>query len=449
MAGDISRRDLLLTAQAGAPVAFSILSPQTIRGAGKDKVTAGLVGCGGRGTAAVVEMAAASDNVELTAMADVFEDKLEGSLRRLREGEAGLNRYVGSTIIQDGKPHQLTEEEIRRKLQAAIKVAPDRHFVGQNAFERLLQTDVDVVLLITPPGHRPKHFEAAVEAKKHIFVEKPIGTDPVGVRRFMDAARRSKELGLTVVSGTETRYTQRFMQTVEKIHSGAIGEIVAAYAYYLSTPVFHAKERNPNWGDVEWQHRNWYSFVWICGDQLVEQAVHQVDLLNWVMQAHPVRAIGSGGRAWRREDNPLHGNIYDNMANEFIYPNGVKMTSLIRQFPPHKQVLNQTGVEVVGTKGRSNCADMAGAGANRGGGLEEQALLVNSIRGTGPYVNNAMAVAESTMTAVMGREAAYSGQVVTWDDVMRSPLDLYPKDLSPGARLPVAPVAVPGEYRFL
>ena len=448
MSMNMSRRNLL-RGSATAAAAFSTVKPHLVRGAGKEKIRAGLVGCGGRGTAAVAELAAANDNVELIAMADVFEDKLEGSLRRLREGRVRTNRYAGKTIIRDGKPHKLTEEEIVRKVQETVKVAPDHRFVGQDAFKRLLETDVDVVMLITPPGHRPLHFEAAIDAKKHVFIEKPIGTDPVGVRRVMDAARRSRELGLTVAAGTEIRYTERYQQTIEQIHSGAIGDIVSTYAYWLGGPVFHVKERKPKWDEVEWQHRNWYSFVWICGDQLVEQHVHRIDLVNWAMQAHPVKAIGSGGRAWRRDDNPLHGNIYDHMSVEFTYANGVKLTSMIRHYPRLDHIGTQHGVDIIGTKGRSDGGDMARPGSDRGGGLEEQALVINSIRGDGPYINNAMTVAESTMTCVMGREAAYSGQTITWDEVMLSKLDLYPKDLSPGAALPVRQPAVPGEYRFV
>ncbi|MCP5110742.1 MAG: Gfo/Idh/MocA family oxidoreductase [bacterium] len=445
MSEKISRRSLL----GAAPVAFSVLKPQQVRGVGKEKVKAGLVGCGGRGTAAIVEMAAANDNVELIAMADAFEDKLEGSLRSLRDAKLPrIKRYVGQTITKDGKPHKLTEPEIVEKLKKTIKVAPDHHFVGQDAFKRLLATDVDVVLLITPPGHRPLHFEAAVEAKKHVFIEKPIGTDPVGVRRVMAAARRADALGLTIVAGTETRYTARRIETIEKIHAGAIGDIVSLSSYWLGTPVFHVQERKPGWSEVDWQHRNWYSFVWICGDQLVEQHVHRIDLLNWAMQAHPVKAIGSGGRAWRRDDNPLHGNIYDHMSVEFTYPNGVKMASLIRHYPRMDHMGMQHGVDIIGTKGRSDGEDLATSGSDRGGGLEEQALLVNSVRGDIPRINNAMAVAESTLTCVMGREAAYSGQTITWDQVMKSELDLYPKDLSPGADIPIRPPAVPGEYRF-
>jgi len=408
---------------AAAPL---IVRPQLVRGAGKEKVRAGLVGCGGRGTAAIVELMAANENVELVAMADVFEDKLETSLRGLREGKTRVNNYVGGTILRDGKPHKLTKEEIVERLINGVKVAPDHRFVGQDAYRKLLQTEIDVVLLITPPGHRPPHFEAAVEARKHVFIEKPVATDPVGTRRVMDAARRSRELKLTVLAGTESRYSYQTKETVERIHAGAIGDIVSLYSYYMSAPVFHVQKREPHWSEVDWQHRNWYSFVWICGDQLVEQAVHQVDLLNWVMRSHPVKAIGTGGRAWRRDGNPLHGNIYDHMTVEFTYPNGVKMLSVIRHYPRLEHVATQIGSEVMGTKGRSNTRDLATSSDGLVAGLAEQTLLINSIRGDGPYFNNAMDVAESTMSCVMGREAAYSGQVVTWEDALNSDLSIVP-----------------------
>ncbi|MCU0248315.1 MAG: Gfo/Idh/MocA family oxidoreductase, partial [Bryobacter sp.] len=305
------------------------------------------------------------------------------------------------------------------------------------------------VLLITPPGHRPLHFEAAVDAKKHIFIEKPIATDPVGVRRVMEAARRARDAKLTVLAGTESRYSYQIKETVEQIHSGAIGDVLSMRAYYLSSPVFHAKQREPHWSEVDWQHRNWYSFIWICGDQLVEQVVHQIDLLNWVMKGPPVKAVGIGGRAWRRADNPLHGNIWDNMNVEFTYANGVKLTAVMRHYPRAEHIYSEVSSEIIGSKGRSNCRDRATSADGLSGGLAEQTLLIGSIRGDGPYFNTALDVCESTLACIMGREAAYSGQLVTWDQVMRSNQDLYPKDLSANATLPPAPIPVPGEYRFI
>lgn len=449
MPDSISRRSLLRASSVGAPAAFTFVKPHLVRGAGKEKLTVGLVGCGGRGTAAVFEMMAATENVELTAMADVFEDKLESSLRRFREDRARLKRYVGRTVMRDGKQHQLTMEDMEKQMASNIKVAPDRHFVGQDAFQKLLATDIDAVLLITPPGHRPLHFEAAIEANKHVFLEKPIATDPVGVRRVMAAGRKARERGLTVVSGTEIRYTPKNIETVERIQAGAIGDVVATYAYWYGNAIFHASERKPGWSELDWQHRNWYSFVWICGDQLVEQQVHRIDMLDWVMQAHPVKAIGNGGRAWRQDDNPVHGDVFDIMDVEFTYPNGVKLTSMSRHYPRHDHLPRWSGAEIVGARGRSDGSDMARTEADPIGGMEEQSRLANSIRGDGPYINNTMAVAESTMVCIMGREAAYSGQEITWDQVMQSQLDLYPKDLSPGAEIPVPRPRVPGVYRFV
>jgi len=449
VSNDISRRSLLKASYMAAPAAFHIVKPHLVRGAGKEKLKVGLVGCGGRGTSAVFELMASSDNVELTAMADVFEDKLEGSLNRLRNDRNQLKRFAGQTVLRDGKPHTVTVEDLEKKLQANIKVAPDRHFVGQDAFKKLLATDIDAVLLVTPPGHRPLHFEAAIEAKKHVFLEKPVATDPVGARRVIAAGRKARELGLTVVSGTEMRYTPQYIETVERIHSGAIGDITAAYAYWYGTAIFHASERKTGWSEIDWQHRNWYSFIWICGDQLVEQQVHRIDLVDWIMQSHPIKAIGNGGRAWRRDDNPVHGDVFDIMDVEFTYPNGVKLVSMSRHYPEYKHLPSRNGAEVVGAKGRSNGQDMARTKTNTIGGMEEQSRLVNSIRGDGPYINNTLEVAESTMVCIMGREAAYSGQEITWDQVMKSQLDLYPKDLGPGVEIPVPKRPIPGEYRFL
>ncbi len=450
MRDELTRRSLLRASPVAAPAAFSIVKPRLVRGAGKEKLQAGLVGCGGRGTRAIFEMMAATENVELTAMADVFEDKLEGSLRRLREADTReLKLLAGQTVVRDGKPHRLTVEELKTDIPARIKVAPDKHFVGQEAFAKLLKTDIDVVLLITPPGHRPLHFEAAVEAGKHVFIEKPIATDPVGTRRVMEAGRKAQERGLTVVSGTEMRYTPQFIETREQIQAGAIGDIVATYAYWFGNAIFHAAERKPGWSEIEWQHRNWYSFVWICGDQLVEQSVHFIDMLDWVMGTHPNKAIANGGRAWRQDDNPVHGDVFDVMDVEFTYPNGVKLTSMSRHYPRYDHLPRRTGPKLVGTKGQSNGSDLARTTEKFVGGMREQALLVNSIRGDGPYINNTQDVAESTMVCIMGREAAYSGQEITWDQVMQSQLDLYPKDLRPGAEIPVPKVRVPGEYRFL
>jgi len=444
--GSLSRRSFLGKSSVAAPAAFTIVKPHLVRGQGKARLKAGLVGCGGRGTQAVVDLLAGDENVELVAMADVFEDKLERSLRSLREGEMRLSRYVGAEVRREGRPHRLTEEELRASIPARVRVAPDMRFVGLEGYKKLLATDIDIVLLCTPPGYRPAHFEAAVDAKKHVFCEKPFGTDPVGVRQFMAAARKSEELRLTVVSGAQRRFQKPYVETIEKIKSGAIGEIVACYAYWIGTPVIQVKARDPKWSDVEFQHRAWYSFVWICGDQIVEQHLHNIDVCNWVMGMHPVKVRASGGCAWRPREE-IYGNIYDHISAEFVYPNGVILSSHCRQFPQQPGMYTNVSELVVGTKGRSNCRDMAKGGNDPY--LQEHIAMVDSIRGDGPYINHAMEVAESTMTCIMGREAAYSGREITWNEIMMSKQDLMPKDLSPNAKIPVPPLPVPGKYQFV
>ena len=217
----LSRRNFM-----GAGVsAFTIISPELVRGAGKEKLKAGLIGCGGRGTVATFDMLTGNENVELVAMADLFEDHLEKSLANLRDPKVKLA----------GVPDRTQYPSIQDKL----KIDPEHHFTGFDAYKKLIASDVDIVMLATPPGYRPMHFEAAVNAGKHVFTEKPIATDPVGVRRFMAAARKSEEKKLTVVSGAQRHYFSEFQDTIKKIHDGAIGDVVAAYSWYLDNPVFH------------------------------------------------------------------------------------------------------------------------------------------------------------------------------------------------------------------
>ncbi len=436
----VSRRSLLKGATAGAS-SFLIIKPELVRGAGKEKLKAGLVGCGGRGTQAIIDLLTGTENVEVVAMGDLFEDRLEQSLRRIRDAQ----KFP--------------------KIQDRIKVDPEHRFVGFDAYKKVLASDIDIVMLCTPPGYRPEHFEAAIEARKHVFCEKPFGTDPVGVRRFMAAAKKSEELKLTVVSGAQRRFARDYQETIEKIQNGAIGEVLATYAYWVGSPVLQflspnwpgpKGRRDPRWGDMTWQNRNWYSFVWLCGDQVVEQHIHNIDVCNWVMGTHPVKVVASGGVAWRPREEP-YGNIYDHLSADFEYPNGVRMSSYCRQYP--RGCAENVSELVVGTKGRSNCHDMGGGTRQdvrqqfrdplESPYVREQVAMVNSIRGDGPYVNHAMAVAESTMTCIMAREAAYSGLEITWDMIMNSKLDLYPKAFDYDAKVEVPPLPVPGQYKFI
>jgi predicted dehydrogenase len=428
----VSRRSFLSgsTAAAGAS-AFTIVRPELVRGWADEKLKVGLVGCGGRGTQAAQQLLFGNDNVELVAMGDIFEDRLENSLKEIRESK-------------------------QYPVSGKVNVDPEHHFVSFDAYRKVLASDIDVVILATPPGYRPEHFVAAVEAKKHIFAEKPFGTDPVGVRKIMAASEKARQLKLTVMSGAQRRNQKEYTETWTRIKDGAIGDIVAAYAYWVGSPVLQFQsaswagpkgKRDPKWGDMTFQNRSWYSFVWICGDQIVEQHLHNIDVCNWFMGTHPAKVWASGGAVWRPREEE-YGNIYDHIDADFEYPNGVHMSSHCRQYP--RGSYQNVSELLIGTKGRSNCCDLGEKAQGPLGNpyVREHIALVKSIRGTGPYINDGMAVAESTMTCIMAREAAYSGQMITWDMMMKSQLDLQPKSFTFDAGVPVPPLPVPGEYKL-
>lgn len=407
---------------ASAASSFLIASPQQVRSVGPAKLRAGLVGFGGRGRQAAVDLLTGDPNAELHYVGELFEDHLETNLAWLRDA----NRHP--------------------KIQGQIKVTPENRFMGFNAFEKVMASDCDLVILATPPGYRPQHFEAAVKADKHVFCEKPFGTDPVGVKRFMDAARESERKKLTVVSGAQRRFQKEYVETVTQIQQGKLGDIRALYAYWVGTPVIQQpKGRNAKWGDMTWQHRNWYSFVWLGGDQVVEQHLHNIDVCNWVMgNQHPIKVVATGGAVWRPRDE-VHGNIYDHVSADFEYANGVRLSSYCRQFP--RGLHTKIAEEIVCANGKSNGRDL-GTRDSLNPYVAEHIALTKSIRGTGPYINHAMAVAESTMTCIMARESAYSGQEITWDQMMASTLDLQPKSFGYDEKMEAPPLPVPGIYQF-
>lgn len=414
---DLNRRDFLKAvtgAAATAAAALSIIPGARAGEVGPLKV--GLIGCGGRGTGAARDIMAAGKQlgteVKVIAVADVFEDRAKGAQRSLN--------------------------------QAGADIKDDHVFVGLDAYKKLIETDVDIVLLATPPGFRPEHFEAAVNAKKHVFMEKPVAVDPVGCRKVMAAGQKAKELGLSVVSGTQRRHSFSYRETIKRIHDGAIGEVVAAYAYWCQGGLW-VRDKSPNMSDLEWQLRNWLYFTWLSGDHIVEQHVHNIDIINWVMGAHPVRAFGMGGRQVRTA--PRYGHIYDHFAVEFEYPNGARMLSMCRQIDGCDGRVSEF---VVGTKGRSNCngwirgeKDWRYDGPNPNPYVQEMVHLLQGII-KGEPINEAQNIAESTLTAIMGRESAYTGRTIRWDDMIKSDMSLVPKELSFDKPLPVPPVAMPG-----
>jgi len=404
-----SRRSFLRTAAlATAATAVPFIRTGEAQG---DPIKVGLIGCGGRGRGAVGNAKEADKNVRIIALADIFID-------RAKNFQKQLNRR-------------------------GAEIPEDMVFGGVDCHKGLLKTDVDYVILATPPGFRPMHFEAAVNARKHVFTEKPVATDVVGMRQFMAAAKKSEELKLSITAGTQRRHEKPYIETVKKIHDGAIGEVLSARAYWCGGPVINMRSRPEGMGDLEWQVKNWYSHCWMCGDNIVEQHVHNIDIINWVMKAHPISVFASGGRAWKTPDEYL-GNIWDHISCDFEYPGGVHMTSMCRHW---NRCDGGVFEDIVGTKGRSNGHDMGPGGRSPSGYVQEHIALIASMRGTGKYYNEAMQVAESTMTAIMGRESAYTGKELRWDDFMKSELSLLPKNLSFDAEIPVRPIPVPGKPR--
>ncbi len=397
------------TAAAGTLAGCAI--PAVHAGGCRQTITAGLVGCGGRGTGAAGDFLSSSKDVRVTAIGDAFKDRVEAARKQLSKHEG-------------------------------FKVEDGGCFVGLDAYRKVIDSGVDLVILATPPGFRPLHFAAAVEAGKHVFMEKPVCVDPAGARKVMEAAAKAAQKKLGVVAGTQRRHEKAYVETVKAIHDGAIGEVVAGCCYWNQGGLW-VHPRKPEWTDLEWQMRNWYYFTWLCGDHIVEQHIHNIDVMNWVLRAHPVKATAVGGRQVRV--GPEYGHIYDHFGVDFEYPNGVHVLSMCRHWAGCPGNVSEY---VVGTKGKSNCKTYAGEFRPAGGGrnpyVQEHADLVDSIRGGTP-LNEALQVAESSFAAVMGREAAYTGQTIAWDDLLKSDMDLMPKELSWDMKLEVPPVAMPGK----
>jgi len=411
----LSRRDFTrMSAAAG----FAIVSGNAF-GARKnsDTLKAGLLGCGGRGTGAAVNMLEGKNNVVLTAMADVFEDRLQGSMNSIKSSD-------------------------NPDVAGGIAVDEDHCFVGLDAYKELMKTDIDIVISGTLPYCRPAHIAAAVDAGKHIFTEKPVAVDPDGIRVVMAAADKAEKKKLSIVAGTQRRHQQEYVETIKRIQDGAIGEVLALRAYWCGGLPF-AHERKPEWSDLEHCIRNWYGFCWIAGDNIVEQHVHNLDVCNWVMGGPPKSIfLASGGRTWKGDD-PKYGDIYDHFSCDFEYDGGVHMSSFSRHW--HR---GADGVfeDIIGSKGRSNGKRIGTWRPERGENpyVQEHIDLVKSIRGTGPYLNEGRQVAESTMTAIMGRMAAYTGQRYTFKKALEMSLNLVPDDLSFDKDYPTSPAPSPG-----
>jgi predicted dehydrogenase len=422
-----SRRQFLKTSTAAvvssAMAAHRTLA-QSVHVAGSDLLRVGLIGCGGRGTGAAAQALAADKNVKLVAMGDAFKDRLQSSLGMLKE-----------------------DKNVAHK----IDVPEDRCFVGFDAYKQVIGSGVDVVLLAEPPHFRPQHLKAAVEAGKHVFAEKPVAVDAPGVRSVLATCEEARKKNLSIVSGLCLRYSQGFQETIHRIHDGAIGDIRALQANDYRGPIW-VKPRRPEWSDMEWQMRNWYYFTWLSGDFNVEQHVHFLDVCAWVMGGeYPARAIGTGGRQVRT--GPEYGNIYDHHSVVYEYANGVKLFSNCRQ---QAGCHNDMSCQVLGGKGSADISERQPSistdtqwryrGPNNNIYQTEHDELFASIR-NGKPINNGDYMAKSTLLAIMGRMATYTGQLITWEQAMNSKEDLTPQKYEWGS-VPTPPVALPGVTQF-
>jgi predicted dehydrogenase len=425
-----TRREVLkkMTTTAGGALAASLPFASGIHAAGSDLLRIGLIGCGGRGTGAAAQALNADRNLQLVAMGDVFEDRLEKSLATLKNDE---------------------------KVAGKVHVQPDHRFLGFDAYEKVLASGVDVVLLCTPPHFRPAHLEAAVAAGKHVFAEKPVAVDAPGVRSVLASCALAQRKKLTIVSGLCLRYDLGFRETVRRLQGGAVGTIIALQANDYRGSNW-AKLRQPDWTDMQYHMRNWYNFTWLSGDFNVEQHVHFLDVCAWVMNdEYPVRAVGMGGRQVRTA--PEYGHIYDHFAVVYEYAGGAKLFSNCRQ---QRGCKNDISAHVLGSQGRAELSerrkglaihantDWLYAGPTNLMYQAEHDELFASIR-SGQPINNGEYMAKSTLLAIMGRMAAYTGQVITWDMALKSQEDLRPAAYDWHIKLPVPSVAMPGVTKFV
>ena len=412
----LSRRQFVRTTAAASVAALMAAAPRAYA-AGSDTLRVGLVGCGRRGGGAIRDCLGSAPNVEVTAVADIFKDQAEGC----RNGLKGMGDK--------------------------FKIKDDAVYGGFDACQTLCRRDdVDLVLICTPPGFKPGHLKTAIDNGKHVFIEKPVGVDPVGIRQVLKSAEEAKKKKLGIVAGTQRRHQFPYVETIKRIHDGAIGEVVAGQVYWIGDYGYYpAVHKKPEWSDMEGQIRNWNYFTWLSGDHIVEQHVHNIDVMCWVMKGPPEKCIALGGRQQRTA--PEFGHIYDHFAVEFEYPGGVRWASYCRQ---NDKTSGRVSEYAAGTKGKSNCAgDIWGEkpytfeGSNPNPYVQEHTDLIESIRNGRP-LNEGKAVAESTLAAVMGRMSAYTGREVSWKWVLNSSkLDLAPPKYEFGP-LPVPEVAVPG-----
>ena len=421
-----TRREFIKTSAAigGALAAPAILPGKLFAKGNSDTLRVGLIGCGGRGSQAANQALRADKNVVLTAMGDAFEDHLQRSLQSL----------------QKEQPEK-------------VKVTPDHCFVGLDAYQKVIASGVDVVLLASPPGFRPVHLKAAVDTGKHIFCEKPMATDAPGVRSVLESAKAARDKNLSLVAGFCWRYEGARREFYKRIHDGAIGDLRAIYATYYAgqvKPMPPATDRPAEFTDLEWQIRNWYNFVWLSGDGYVEQACHSVDKVAWALKDQsPLKAVAVGGRQTPNNQ----GNIFDHMFVIYEFPGDV------RAFVGQRQIGNTYTENSDYLMGSTGFASISGLGPTIKGRKpwryqgpktdmyqNEHDELFASIR-SGKPINDGDWMAHSTLMAIMGRTAAYTGQEITWEQAMNAQDKLVPDQLDWKMKVDIAPMAMPGVTR--
>jgi myo-inositol 2-dehydrogenase / D-chiro-inositol 1-dehydrogenase len=432
-----TRRDFMKTSAllTGGILAPSFLVPGAYA-APQNHLKLALIGCGGRGTGAVFQAFDTGQPIKLVAMADAFGDRLEGSYKPI------IEKY--------GKDK--------------VDVPQERRFVGFDAYKKAI-AEADVVILASPPGFRPSHFEEAVRQGKQIFMEKPVATDAAGIRKVLAAAEEAKAKKLNVVVGLQRHYQSNYRESMKRIQDGVLGDIVGGQVYWNDGGVW-VKPRTPNQTEMEYQMRNWYYFNWLCGDHIVEQHVHNIDVANWAKNGYPVKAEGTGGRAVRTGKE--HGEIFDHHILTFTYADGSVIHSECRHFPGAANRVDET---FQGTKGKAYLsAGNHGLLTDWKGNVlydhdrknqpnpyqvEHDELWATLIKGDYKFAD-AENAAKSTMTAIMGRYATYSGKVMTWEESLNGKVDLFPDTLAWDAApklLPNAdgyyPHAIPGKTKVI
>ncbi len=399
-------------------------APFGFHGGGSDTLKVGLIGCGGRGSGAATQALAADPGVVLWAMADAFKDKLDAAVTNIT-AEAGDR----------------------------VQVPPERQFTGTDGYLKLLESGVDVVLLATPPGFRPRHLRAAVDAGKHVFCEKPMAVDGPGVRSVIESAKKAQEKKLSLVCGFCWRYSPPEKETMKRVHDGAIGALRAIYTVYNTGPV-HGFKRKPQWSEAEFQLRNWYHFTYLGGDHIVEQAVHSIDKMMWAMNGEtPTSCVAVGGRAAREGEE--RGNIFDHFGVTWEFKSGARGFHMCRQIENCSHDNTDT---ILGEKGScfihgfANRREITGPQAWKwsgdGGDMYqvEHDVLFKSIR-DGSAHNDGEWMVKSTLAAIQARMAAYTGQTVTWEQALNSKEELFDGNYGAEGR-PRPPVPVPGRTKF-